>query len=133
MQLPFWALSIAGFIVLFSSATPVERPNPEQFSSSTTTNVTSFLSVTRSLIPTSLSATPQNTSPSPTTTTFSRQTTTTTQPGIPLPPSTITAQVPTSRPGGEHGCKSFFFLTCPAQLQPKHSYLPPPLAPLGSQ
>lgn len=118
MQLSVWALSIAGFSVL-SSATPVERPKPEQFPSTTTTY---FPSVS-SLIPT-LSATPQNTT---LTTTFIRQTTTS-KPGIPLPPSTVTGQVPTINPVKGKPCKLFFSLARPTPA--KTFYLPPP--PFGS-
>lgn len=109
MQLFVWALSIAGLTVL-STATPVATPKPKHLPSTTTT----FPPSVSSLIPT-LSATPHIAT---STTTFIRQTKTD-RPGIPLPPSTVTAQPPTRNPVRERGCKPF---SSPARPPPAKTF-----------
>lgn len=101
------ALSLAGFAIIFSTANPVitHKPIPISFPTAS-----SFLS------PTPLTTT-LGTSVNATSTSLIATTTTTSNPGIPLHPSTIQDQAPKTRllPNGG-GCEYSHFFFVPALM-----------------
>ncbi len=101
------ALSLAGFAIIFSTANPVITHKPIPVSFPTTS---SFLS------PTPLTTT-LGTSVNATSTSLIATTTTTSNPGIPLHPSTIQDQAPKTRllPNGG-GCEYSHFFFVPALM-----------------
>ena len=103
---PLLALSLAGFAIIFSTtaANPVITHKPIPIASSSTITTSSFLPP-----PTLLPITLGGTSVNATSTTLI-STTTNPNPGIPLHPSTIQDQAPTTRPqpndgGSGNGCE----------------------------